>query len=439
MSQEHDAVITWIKAGALPLTTLDPRAPLDDLAAFEQIVGDAAIVGLGEGSHGAHECFLVKHRLLRFLVEQMGFTLVAMEMDWMRAAALNDYILTGVGDVSRLLKQNGYWFWHTEELLDIIEWLRAYNVDPRHQQVAFAGFDAIGLEETSVTQVVRYIERVDPSRSAQVAALYQPLAGVSIRRLPAPAVRQWLIEAAQQVSQLLAEQAPVYIARSSPAAFAEVVRQARIVEYVTHRLYDADAPRHSAAFRAMAQRREQGLAEQVIWLHEQTSAGAKMVLWAHNWHVGTWGVWHLGPEKDLAPFQWMGIELRQRYRKQYLALGFSFGEGMHNALAIDEEGKLLIHPRPPFLIAPKRAGSYEQVLARAGRQYVLDLRAAPVGEVREWLEGPHPFRVLNDVHHSEEDNYHQAPLSRWFDVLLYLEQISPSHLLPKGLPSRSVE
>ena len=85
MSQEHDAVITWIKAGALPLTTLDPRAPLDDFAAFEQIVGDAAIVGLGEGSHGAHECFLVKHRLLRFLVEQMGFTLVAMEMDWMRS------------------------------------------------------------------------------------------------------------------------------------------------------------------------------------------------------------------------------------------------------------------------------------------------------------------------------------------------------------------
>ncbi len=431
MSQEDDAVVAWIRESAFPLATLNPHAPLDDLAPFQRIVGDAAIVGLGEGSHGTRECFLAKHRLLRFLVEKMGFTLVAMEMDWMRAAALNDYILTGRGDARTLLKQNGYWFWYAEEILDLSEWLRAYNADPHHQRIYFAGFDAVGLERASLDQVVRYIERVDPPHAARVAALYQPLSGVSILRLPAPPVRQRLIEAAQQVSRLLAEQAPVYIARSSPAAFAEIVRQARIAEQVTHRLHDADAPRHSAAFRAMAQRREQGLAEHIIWLHEQASAGAKMILWAHNWHVGTWGVWHLGPEKDLAPFQWVGAELRQRYREQYLALGFSFGEGKHNALAIDEEGRLLVHPRPPFLLAPARAGSYEETLARAGRQYVLDLRAAPAGEVRKWLEGPHPFRVLNDVHHSEEDDYHQTPLLRWFDVLIHLEQISPSRLLAR--------
>src|SRR5579885_478210 len=185
MSQEDDAVVAWIRESAFPLATLNPHAPLDDLAPFQRIVGDAAIVGLGEGSHGTRECFLAKHRLLRFLVEKMGFTLVAMEMDWMRAAALNDYILTGRGDARTLLKQNGYWFWYAEEILDLSEWLRAYNADPHHQRIYFAGFDAVGLERASLDQVVRYIERVDPPHAARVAALYQPLSGVSILRSPA--------------------------------------------------------------------------------------------------------------------------------------------------------------------------------------------------------------------------------------------------------------
>lgn len=62
-----------------------------------------------------------------------------------------------------------------------------------------------------------------------------------------------LIEAARQVSQVLADQAATYITRSSPTAFVEVVQQARVVEHITHRLHGADAPRHSTAFRAMAQ------------------------------------------------------------------------------------------------------------------------------------------------------------------------------------------
>ena len=116
----HDAVLTWMKEQAIPVATLDPQAPLEDLVPFEQVVGNASIIGLGEASHGAHEFFVMKHRLLEFLVERMDFTMFAMEMGWMSAQRINEYVQTGRGDARELLKGNGYGIWNTEEVLDVI-------------------------------------------------------------------------------------------------------------------------------------------------------------------------------------------------------------------------------------------------------------------------------------------------------------------------------
>ncbi len=73
-----DAQQLWIKQHALVLNTTDPNAPLDDLRPLQPLVGTASIVGLGEATHGSHEFFTMKQRLLEFLVQHMGFTLFAM-------------------------------------------------------------------------------------------------------------------------------------------------------------------------------------------------------------------------------------------------------------------------------------------------------------------------------------------------------------------------
>src|SRR5919107_3248235 len=72
-------VAGWAQRHAVRLTTVDPAAPLDDLAFVRRSVGRAQVVGLGESVHGAAEEETLKHRLLRFLVERMGFRSVAWE------------------------------------------------------------------------------------------------------------------------------------------------------------------------------------------------------------------------------------------------------------------------------------------------------------------------------------------------------------------------
>jgi len=80
-----------------------PADNLDDLEPLRSLVGDARIVSLGEATHGTREFFLMKHRILRFLVERMGFTAFAIEATWPEANRLDRYVRTGDGDPAVLL------------------------------------------------------------------------------------------------------------------------------------------------------------------------------------------------------------------------------------------------------------------------------------------------------------------------------------------------
>ena len=92
---ETDPVAGWVERTAVPLRTSDPAAPLDDLDALAPAVGDAEIVGLGESNHGGAELLALKHRVLRLLVERLGFRTIAWEEDWTTGRQVDAYIRGG--------------------------------------------------------------------------------------------------------------------------------------------------------------------------------------------------------------------------------------------------------------------------------------------------------------------------------------------------------
>jgi erythromycin esterase len=75
----------WLEAHAKPLKTTNPTAPLNDLKQLKNMVGSASIVGLGEATHGAHEVFTMKHRIVNYLVSEKGFINLVLEEGWDRA------------------------------------------------------------------------------------------------------------------------------------------------------------------------------------------------------------------------------------------------------------------------------------------------------------------------------------------------------------------
>lgn len=84
----------WLGAHAAPLTHLAPEAPLDDLEPLRDIVGDARVVALGENSHFITEFSLLRRRILRFLAERCGFTVLAFEYGFSEGFLLDAWAQT---------------------------------------------------------------------------------------------------------------------------------------------------------------------------------------------------------------------------------------------------------------------------------------------------------------------------------------------------------
>jgi uncharacterized protein YbjT (DUF2867 family) len=79
-------LIDLLQEAAHPLTgTADQYDPLIGL------IGDARLALLGEASHGTHEFYRERARITQRLIQEKGFTAVAVEADWPDAYRVNCY------------------------------------------------------------------------------------------------------------------------------------------------------------------------------------------------------------------------------------------------------------------------------------------------------------------------------------------------------------
>jgi erythromycin esterase len=118
------AVERWIRHNAIPVRTVIAGNGFKDLQPLKKIIGPAHLVALREATHGTQEFYRFKHRMLEFLVNEMGFTLFAIEASMPESFDINEYVLTGKGDPEKALASLYNWVYNTEEVLDMIRWIR---------------------------------------------------------------------------------------------------------------------------------------------------------------------------------------------------------------------------------------------------------------------------------------------------------------------------
>lgn len=139
--QQCDPTTEWIRANAIRLSTPEAGHGFVDMQALKPVIGNARIVSLSEATHGTREFCQLKHRMLECLAMEMGFTIFSIEANMPEAYRLNDCVLNGTGDPAELLRRMYFWTWNTEEVLEMIRWMRAFNASARSHR------DAIGSRE----------------------------------------------------------------------------------------------------------------------------------------------------------------------------------------------------------------------------------------------------------------------------------------------------
>jgi erythromycin esterase len=380
--------VQQVRRAAIPLTTAVAGNGFADLQPLRNVIGDARIVALGEGTHGTREFFQMKHRLVEFLATEMGFTTFAIEANMPEAYRVNEYVLTGQGDPAELLEGMLFWTWNTQEVLDMILWMRDFNASGRGR-IQFTGFD-MQFSAASAQNVRTFLAQAEPAYLPTANAAFALIAAAE-RRARATAAE---VAAARNVHQHLVAQRDVYLQTLSREQVDWALQNARLVVQTAEAL-------------AGLVSRDQAMAENVSWILDQAPAGSKIVLWAHNGHVNKVA-------------GWMGDFLDRRYGDDMYVLGFAFGEGRYNALSAGPQ--LTSHQALPPV-----PGSLESLLSATGLpRFLLDLRHGNAPHV--WFDKPRFFRNIGAI--ATHCAFSPTVAAEAYDGLVWIDPTSPSVLLP---------
>jgi erythromycin esterase len=394
-----DAVLrAWLERQATPLALARELDP-DAVKALGGIVGDAPLVALGETAHGTEDFTLWRRRVFQALVEHHGFSVYAVETSAADARAVEDYVVHGTGNARSAIGE--LWHWKNAPLLELVEWMRAYNADPRHQrQLHFAGIDPVSTRPA--VELVAYVRRVDPTLATSLEPTLAPLARPDAREtyqtLP-EAQRARVAEAIATLSARLDTQRDRYITRSSAADHTRARQLAVFLE-------------RAAIAQSDYARRDEQMFATLVDLVGQYPPGTRVLLDAHAMHVAA--------EQHRATD--LGRRLRERWGAGYVPIALTFGEG--HVYASDWTSGRHGEERKNHPVDPAPHDTFEGALALAGKPaLLLDLRRASEAGgdgIRAWLRSPQRLRYIGSRFLGQEESFDAFTLTRAFDGVLYV-------------------
>jgi erythromycin esterase len=404
--QPPGAVIDWIRANAIPIATPEAGHGFTDLQRIKAIVGSARLVALGEATHGTREFFQLEHRILEYLVTKLGFTSFAIEANFPECLAIDRYIMTGVGDPQTLLDGIYFWTLNTEELLDLIRWMRRYNEEPAHpHKLHFYGVD-MQYPVVAAADVLAYVKKADPNLLPTVTSLIAPWADLRFDRVRYAVLdkRERAANAAdlERLISVFEQAHDTLVRKTSELEYVWARHELRIIEQCEM----ASAPLMIDA----SGRRDLAMAENVNWLLAHQPPGTRMVLWAHNLHVSR-------QPRGANPS--MGGYLQPILGKAMVVFGLAFNEGSFQAVEKTATSERLRE----FTVGPAPPDSLDATLAATGIPlFAIDLRRAPrIGPVGEWLRKPHAAREIGALFSDAATNAFtmlNAPAA--FDAMLFV-------------------
>ena len=381
----------WLWQNAYPLLSTELPAPDYDLEPLRRMIGDAQIIGLGDGTHGTHEFYTTKLRIIDFLVREMNVDVVAFEAPFPLFNRVDEYIQTGTGDPRALLVEAddrlGYRFWAVEEMLDVVEWMRGYNANRGvAPAVHIAGVDMFD-REGATADVIAYLMPLDASAAADAQRKYSCSPSADC------------VAQSRAVRESLEGRRADLEPRTGMRAFNEAVQSARIAE------------QSISSFGG----RDEFMAVNTEWILHNWSTSKRIVVWAHQEHVGkSASGWIVGGRS-------MGIFLAEAVGDVYFAIGSLTGSGsLRQWVHRGGQPPLAVVTEVP---APSE-GSYESFFRlRPAPALLIPLK----GTVPEWLMQESPYFAAG-VAPSEQESVASLPAK--LDAVIYVEHTSPTQPFP---------
>lgn len=395
--------LEWLSSNANEIYSINPESNPEGLEALALIVGNATLVCLGESRHDIHEQHLIKHKMLRFMVEELGYRSFILEASFPYGQTINTYLKDGTGDLSENISSMPAWFiWDTEEMSALIKWMRAYNLNHENQEkLQFYGIDIVA-PNLAIDQVFKYLELYDKNLLLELQAL-------ELRRDLYvddfwPSTRDNFSTLDRIESKTLQNNYRLLynaiVNHKLELEYASSVFEYQKIQQLCYNTLQACKMFTAETILEMGLTRDRAMANNVQWVLDQNPE-RKHVLWAHNVHIAKTKFKMTGEDQSI---EGMGKILSDQLGEKMISVGAAFNKGYYN------------HQDRRFPAA--RANTLEATLANIGKSnYYIDLRTSKTNAVvSQWLAQEHMIRG--------QDFEMFCNPSQAFDALFFVQDIT---------------
>ena len=387
-------------------------------------IGDARIVLLGEATHGTHEFYRERAFITRRLITEKGFSGVAVEADWPDTYRVNRYVRGAGGDDDAVQALGDFgrfptWMWRNADVLDFVGWLRTHNDRlPVEKRAGFYGLDLYSLR-ASMEAVLKYLDKVDPEAARRARRRYSCFdqfgeemqeygyaAGFGLHPSCEREVITQLLDLHRQRAEYASRDG-----RVAPDEYFYAEQNARLVKNAEE------------YYRTMFRGREESwnlrdrhmvdtLKELARFLDR--GPGARLVVWAHNSHLGDARATEMSERGELN----VGQLVREHYGPEAVLVGFTTHTGTVTA-ASEWDG-----PAQRKQVRPSLAGSYERLFHEAQiPRFLLPLRGDQ--GLASALSAPRLERAIGVLYlpgSERASHYFRARLPEQFDFVLHFDE-----------------
>ena len=409
-----------IRDAAVPLT----RAAEDYDLLLER-VGDARIVLLGEATHGTHEFYRERGEITKRLIREKGFSAVAVEADWPDAYRVNHFVRGMSNDADAVDALEGFqrfpqWMWRNADVLDFVGWLRTHNeAQTPNQKAGFYGLDLYSLH-ASIEAVLEYLWKVDPKSARRARNHYACFdhfggdlqayglsAGLKLGHDCEEGVIRELLEL-----RLRAAEYQLRGGRGAADDFFCAERNALTVKNAEH--YYRTMFRGEVSSWNLRDHHMMETLMSLVGHLEQFQRPVRIVVWAHNSHVGNAVATQMTDRGELN----LGQLVREGIGRDAVSIGFTTHTGTVTAAA-DWDA-----PAERMQVVPSLGQSYEALFHLVGHdRFWIDFEKHPELAVR--LRTPRLERAIGVVYRPDTElvsHYFRARLPDQFDAVLHFDQ-----------------
>ncbi len=409
--------IKWLQQQVSPFASPLPVANFDTTAAskldfLKKAFEGSTIVALGESTHGTSEFFSLKHKILQYAVEELGFRVFAIEDHLVSCQKVNEYV-KGSGISRKEAMAGMFSVWMKQEVYDLVEWIRTYNETHPNDMISFIGFDmqnaVLPIDHLKKFLLARDPEFYDEHQELLAELKQQGQQAFTLT----DSLKADLLQKAERFSEAVKFRSDRWARDFHDADDLRWSKYASRYAILIKQFFT------EAYHGGFALKRDQAMFDNLTWYLEYIYPRQKAIIWAHDVHISRAD--HSNERHNLHLSLSMGSFLSKKYGDKYRSFGIFTHRGTFSAYPSYSNLSRIVQDE--LCTSPKGSLSeaLHQVASKTGNRHLF----LPLSREVDWLNRPLPIRFANHIA-DDYGFYMRIRVPYQFDGVFFIDQTTGS-------------